>query len=200
MGPAFTILVRDPLSKIQISELDAWLRTFTTMHQVHTNAAGELDAWQFWVSDARELGLEYGLKSCLIGLSLIDPTREWDWGIEEQIMLRLGFWPRHSITIWAGCKDFSTGRVMSYLTLQLMQRYSGYLDLCIHQKVLKSQSPYVEDDDHAPGKCFTIHYWISDPCQTVGGSGWYSKEISDVERVRWLLKDEQNVLYGFRGP
>lgn len=199
MGPAFTLLMRDPLSTVQISELDAWLRTFTIVQQARTNAARELNDWQFWVSDARELGLEYGLKPCLIGLNLIDPMREWDWGVEEQIMLRLGFWPRHGINIWAGCKDFSTGRVMSYLILRLMERYYGYLDLCTHHKVPKSQSPYAEDDDHAPGKCFTISYWVSDPYQTVGGSGWYSTEICDVERLRWWLKYEHSMLCRFYG-
>lgn len=192
MGPGFTLLMRDPLSMAQVSELDAWLRTFTIMRQVRTNAAGELDDWQFSVSDARELGLTYGLKSCLIGLSLMDPTCEWDWEQEEQIMLRLGFWPRHGIGIWAGCKDFSTGRIMSYLILQLMERYSGFLDLCIHHKVPKRQSPYMEGDDHDPGKGYTIYYWI-------GGSGWHSRDIIDVERLRWWLKDEHFVLYGFHG-
>jgi hypothetical protein len=199
MGPGFQILMRDPLSAVQIAELDAWLRTFTIMHTTRTNAAGELEYWEFWVNDTREVGLDYGLKHCLIGLSLIDPTREWEWGEDEQIMLRLGFWPRHGMGIWAGCKDFSTGRVTSYLILRLMERYAGYLDQCFHNREPRRPSSS-EEDDGAPGKCYTIYYWISDPYQTVDGSGWYSREILDAERVRWILADEWGMLFGFRLP
>jgi hypothetical protein len=193
MGPGFTLLMRDPLSTVQVRELDAWLRTFTMMHQVCTNEAGDPDEWQFSVRDARALGLTYGMTSCLLGLSLIDPTREWDWGIEEQVMLRLGFWPRYGFNIWAGSKDFLFGRLMGHLILHLMERYAGFLDLCIHHEESKRPSPSVKDDSQAPGNMYTVSYWIAD-------AGWHSREIIDAERLRWLLTDEHFVLSGFRMP
>lgn len=197
MGPGYSIYLREPLTAVQVSALDCWLGSFTSNLSTETNRAGELTSWCFVVRDARAVGLEYGLKSCLIGLHLNEPMREMDWGVDEQIMLRLGFWPRYGITVWAGCKNIATGRIMSHLILRLMEQYTGYLDLCFHREEPRSRSPYPTDNDQTPGKLFTISYWISDPYQRTDGSGWHAREIMDAERLRWCLTNEQQTLYGF---
>jgi hypothetical protein len=200
-GPVFNILLRDPLTATQIRELDAWLRTFTGDLETRSNAAGERDEWYFRVDDASALGLLDRFRACMIGLALIEPRREMDGDEEEQMMLRLGFWPRHGMNVYAMCKDFPTGRVASYLILRLLERYDGYLDLCMRERVPR-RSPLDANDrvseQNIPGKRYIIRYWAPDPQYAFYFSCWWQKDVIDIERLRWWLQDENSVLPGFR--
>jgi hypothetical protein len=192
--------MRNPLTATQIRALDAWLRTFTGGLETRTNAAGEQDEWYFRVDDANALGLLDRFRACMIGLALIDPTREMDEDEEEQIMIQLGFWPRHGINVYAMCSNFSTGRVASYLILRLLERYDGYLDLCMREK-LPASIPLDADEraseQNIPGKRYIIRFWGPDPQYASYFSCWWQKDVIDTERLRWWLQDENRVLPGF---
>lgn len=198
-GPVFNILMRSPLTAAQLSELDVWLKTFTANMETHVNTAGEFDEWYFRVTDPGALGLPDRDNSCMIGLARVEPAREWEGDLEEQVMIRLGFWPRHGFNVYAMCKNFSTGRVTSYLILRLMERYEGYLDFCMATRVAENPPLSAEErqyEQRVPGNRFTIRYWAPDgrpfcpPC-------WWEKDIIDAEYLRWWLKDDRSVLPGF---
>ncbi|HEV2654446.1 MAG TPA: DUF6368 family protein, partial [Ktedonobacteraceae bacterium] len=195
------ILLPAPLTVVQIRELDAWLRTFAGGLETRSNTSGDLEAWCFRVDNASALGLLGSFPTCIIGLALVEPSREWDGDEAEQIMKQLGFWPRQGINIYAMCKNFPTGRVMSYLTLRLMERYAGYLDFCMREKVAELTPLTMEDirqEQHTPGKTYTIRYWAPDSDYAGYFSCWWEAEVIDSERLRWWLQDDTGVLIGFR--
>lgn len=201
-GPSFIILLPSPLTEAQIHALDGWLNTFALALETHKNTTGVCDEWFFRVEDAGELGLPGKFRTCMIGLALVEPSREWDGDLEEQMMIRLGFWPRQGINVYAMCKNFPTGRVTSYLILRLMERYEGYLDFCTSERV--SQNSRIDTEEHhlespLPGKGYTIRYWAPDPQHAFSFSCWWEKEVIDKERLRWWLhQDERSILPGFR--
>src|SRR5216110_1198010 len=136
-GPAFQLLIRHPLTGQQIQQLDSWLKTFTTSMQMTTDTEGQIREWFFLVDDPTPLGLEHRSRSCYIGIALVEPDREMEYDEQEQIMTHIGFWPRHGINIYAMCKSFATGRIMSLLILRLMERFDAWLDLLLVHEVPK---------------------------------------------------------------
>jgi hypothetical protein len=123
----------------------------------------------------------------MIGLALIDPSREMAEDEGEQPMIRLGFWPRQGFTIYTMCKNFFTGRVTSYLILRLMERYGGYMDLCRSVKISEKSVVDMEErhqEQSLPGKRYTIRYWAPDPGYASYFSCWWEKEVIDEERLR----------------
>ncbi len=201
MGPGFLILRRDPLTAEQIDDLNAWLHTFTQDRETSRTATGEPNGWAFRIADASVLGPLESRFIGEIGISFETLMHTWDGDEEEQLMLRLGFWPRYAISIYAMSKTFSTGRATSSLILRLMERYGGYLDCCLRERVADRR---VFEKEHrpirseTPGKEYTIRYWAPDPRYDFFFSCWWAKSVMDSERLRWWLSHPGSALPGFR--
>jgi len=99
--------------------------------------------------------------------------------------------------VYAMCKNFSTGRATSYLILRLLERFNGYLDCCLRERMPLDEMESVSEQN-VPGKSYVIRYRAPDPQDASHRSCWWEKIVIDAEHLRWWLQDENSVLPGFR--
>lgn len=142
MGPVADIPLREPLTADQAVELERWLRSITSRLE------GErLDWWPFWIKDGRLIGLPFEdcSAACAFGLGVEDTKTEQDYREEDgsidpairaeleeeraQTLAHLGYYPKQSINIYAGCKGKLDHRILGHLALRLAERYDGIIDL-----------------------------------------------------------------------
>jgi Family of unknown function (DUF6368) len=143
MGPSVDIPLRDPLSTAQARELAWWLELITVPLE------GEpLDWWPFWIRDDHNievLPIDDCSESCAFGLNVCNtPTEQDSVGedgtVDPEILAEfeeeraqtvnfLGYYPKQSINLFAGCNKALDHRILGYLALQLAERYDGIIDM-----------------------------------------------------------------------
>lgn len=142
MGPVVDIPLRDPLTMPQVIELEQWLASITSRLE------GErLDWWPFWIKDGSRIGLlvDDCSDACAFGLNVQNTKTAEDYRDEEgaidpeivaelaaeraQLVRLLGYYPKQSINIFAGCKKPLDHRILGHLALRLAERYDGIIDM-----------------------------------------------------------------------
>jgi len=142
MGPVVDIPLREPLTEDQAVELERWLRSITSRLE------GErLDRWPFWIKDGRPIGLAVADcgAACAFGLGVEDTKTEQDYMDEDgwidpaiqaeleeeraQTLAHLGYHPKQSINIYAGCRGTLDHRILGHLALRLAERYDGIINM-----------------------------------------------------------------------
>ena len=125
MGPAKTILLSQSLIDRHIADINAWLSTFA----VSIDRPVKPGNWFFLVNDLTRFGLVSDEKPCGFGLAICDPREEMEVDWAERIMIALGFWPRFGLNMWAGCKERIDSLLMGHMMLEIMERFSGWLEV-----------------------------------------------------------------------
>lgn len=124
-GPGARVLLREPLTAQQRTDLDSWIQSIVSRWYEESDASVN----QFWLKE--ELFGE-SMSRCLFYLSIeergMNPDLMEDEEV-EQVLTQLGYFPKQSIGISSGCNDKSDHRSLGLLILHLAETYNGLIDM-----------------------------------------------------------------------
>ncbi len=196
-GPGARVLLRNALTEEQLTSLEQWLRSITS------SLEGKRGDWRsFWITDGNLIGLPDDChRACALGLSIrkveteqdvVDKEAQAELQIEhEQFVQYLGFVPKQSLDLGAGCNRPLDHRMLGQLALLLAERYDGIIDLygAIEPPLKPKQDwsdvtveeveQYVQELSF-PGRIFHIYYI------TVNNTLWISHLIDPDFLRAWL--------------
>ena len=119
-GPGASVLLREPLTKLQEHELEIWLRSRTNQLEKGKGA------YEFWLNEDAFPG---SVSRCLFDLSVEDPQQWWDEDEKRQIKEALGYLPTQSISVASGCNRKEDHTTLSQFVLHLAKHYDGLIDM-----------------------------------------------------------------------
>ncbi len=122
-GPGASVLLREPLTSTQRTELDSWLQSIAgKWHE-----GSDSDVYQFWLKD--ELFGE-PVSRCLFYFSIEGTPLHLAEGEErEQVIAQLGYLPQQTIGFSSRCNDDIDHRTLGLLTLHLAETFGGLIDM-----------------------------------------------------------------------
>lgn len=124
-GPGARVILREPLSGQQRTELENWIHSIVGRWHEESDSS----VYQFWLKE--ELFGE-AMSRCLFYLSIEEPGMNPDLMEDEemeQVLAQLGYLPRQAIGISSGCNDKSDHRSLGLLMLHLAETYDGLVDM-----------------------------------------------------------------------
>lgn len=122
-GPGARVLLREPLTSSQRTEMDNWLQSIVgNWHEGSDSAIS-----QFWLKE--EIFGEAASR-CLFYFSFEEmPMHQDEDEMRQQVIAQLGYLPRQAIGISSGCNDDIDHRTLGLLTLHLAETYGGLIDM-----------------------------------------------------------------------
>ena len=121
MGPEASVLLRNPLTKQQVDELDGWLQALVSKRERDASKG-----YTFWLKENAFPGT---VSQCLFGLGMDDPFRWTEENERQQIVECLGYFPQQEIGVFAGCNQKSDHFTLGWMMLQLAELYGGLIDM-----------------------------------------------------------------------
>lgn len=123
MGPAATLLLRNPLTAEDLTDLRSWIASLS--HTVEGNC--------FWIADMRPIGGDYvgeGRPFCISFEALTVPEENRDYADEELDVIEqaIGYRPASSIGFIAYANDAVDHRVLAELCLKATEDRDGIVD------------------------------------------------------------------------
>lgn len=123
MGPVATLLLRNPLSGEDLTELRAWIASLS--HTVEGNC--------FWIADMRPIGGDYvgeGRPFCISFEALTVSEENRDYSDEELDVIEqaIGYRPAASVGFIAYADDAVDHRVLGELCLKVAEDRDGIID------------------------------------------------------------------------
>jgi Family of unknown function (DUF6368) len=122
-GPGANVLLRDPLTKQQVGELDLWLQSI-----VQSLEGDATNVYKFWLKE--DALFPEPVSDCLFYLGLDDPSELAEEDECRQVIEHLGYWPQQEIGISSGCNQKSDHKTLGLLILQLAEKYDGLINMC----------------------------------------------------------------------
>jgi hypothetical protein len=121
-GPGASVLLRDPLTKRQVDELDLWLQS------IGQNMEGDAtNVYTFWLKE--DALFPDPVSDCLLYLGLHNPTELADEDECRQVREHLGYLPQQEIGVSSGCNQKSDHKTLGLLVLQLAEQYNGLINM-----------------------------------------------------------------------
>lgn len=122
-GPGASVLLREPLTSSQRSELDGWLHSIAGKRYEGSDAS----VYQFWL---KEQLFEEPMSRCLFYFSIEETPLHMDEDeVRQQLIAQLGYFPRQSVGFSSGCNDKIDHRTLGLLTLHLAETCNGLIDM-----------------------------------------------------------------------
>lgn len=120
-GPGASVLLRDPLTTQQSTDLQGWLQSMICILEVDAS-----QVFSFWFkADV----LPEAVSPCLFYLSVERPMEMTEEDERQQILAHLGYLPQQSIAVSSGCNQKSDHRTLGYVMLHLAEVYDGLINL-----------------------------------------------------------------------
>lgn len=120
-GPGASVLLRDPLTKPQVDELDVWLHSITS-----TLEGDAPNGYSFWLKEDAFPGT---VSQCLFYLELDNPENLAEEEERQQLIEHLGYFPQQAIGVSSGCNQDSDHSTLGRLILHLAEFYHGLIDM-----------------------------------------------------------------------
>jgi hypothetical protein len=121
MGPGASVLLRNPLTKQQVDELDVWLQSLVSKREGDASKG-----YTFWLKENAFPGT---VSQCLFDLGMEDPITWAEEQERQQIVACLGYFPQQEIGVFSGCNQKSDHVTLGCMMLQLAELYGGLIDM-----------------------------------------------------------------------
>jgi hypothetical protein len=131
-GPVVSVLLREPLTKAHLKEIDQWLRSVATRVD---GAHGRRGEWELWM-DGAPVGCRSGEQQCRIVVSLQGPD-PYGFGLDpfeapeivEEIGTAIGYRTAQGLLVIAMCNQRIDHCLIARLALHFAQRFDAYIDM-----------------------------------------------------------------------
>ncbi len=131
-GPVVGVLLREPLVKAQLKEIDQWLRSVATRVD---GAQGRRGEWELWM-DGAPVGCPSGEPQCTIIVSVQGPD-PYGFGLDpiedpemvEEIGTAIGHRPAQEILVIAMCNGRIDHCLIARLALHLARQFDATIDM-----------------------------------------------------------------------
>jgi hypothetical protein len=121
MGPGASILLRNPLTKQQVDELDVWLQSI-----VRKREGDASKGYTFWLNENAFPGT---VSQCLFDLGMNDPFEWAEENERKKIVECLGYFPQQEIGVFSGCNQKSDHFTLGCMMLQLAELYGSLINM-----------------------------------------------------------------------
>src|SRR5690348_10870824 len=116
-GPGASVLLREPLTSTQRTELDSWIQSIAGKWHEGSDST----VYQFWLK--QELFGE-PMSPCLFYFSIEEtPLHLHEDEVRQQVIAQLSYLPRQSMGFSSGCNQDIDHRTLGLLTLHLAETF-----------------------------------------------------------------------------
>jgi hypothetical protein len=175
-GPVASLLLQEPLSEAQFTELDCWLRGLSELPLIQEVDSGEKYILEFCVDKLPPFTRSHEEPSPLFTLTIRTPEvgREFHCECRDEISLleTFKYKPKEHVDISAGSNALKEHKILAQLLIELATKFkAGIINL----------GGEINDLTDLPGKVVEIPFSIED-------ENSYSIQIVDVEFLKNWLK------------
>ena len=121
-GPGASVLLREPLTVRQRTDLNTWVQSITSKPHERDSSV-----YQFWL---KEEVFSEPVSRCLFSFSIEGTPLHLAEGEErEQVIAQLGYLPQQAIGFSSGCNDAIDHHTLGLLILHVAETYDGLIDM-----------------------------------------------------------------------